>query len=90
MKYSVITFGCRVNQADSLGFEEELLRSGALASSSEEADLVSVAALLRGYAGAELVAAADHEHRRGHSASCCSSCACTWSIQPGGDGEQTV
>ena len=24
MKYAVITFGCRVNQADSLGFEEEL------------------------------------------------------------------
>jgi tRNA modification GTPase len=24
VKYSVITFGCRVNQADSLGFEEEL------------------------------------------------------------------
>ena len=42
MKYSVITFGCRVNQADSLGFEEELLRSGALASSSEEADLIVV------------------------------------------------
>ena len=29
MKYSVITFGCRVNQADSLGFEEELLRARA-------------------------------------------------------------
>ena len=28
MKYSVITFGCRVNQADSLGFEEELLARG--------------------------------------------------------------
>ena len=27
MKYSVVTFGCRVNQADSLGFEEELLRA---------------------------------------------------------------
>ena len=26
VKYSVITFGCRVNQADSLGFEEELSR----------------------------------------------------------------
>ena len=42
MKYSVVTFGCRVNQADSLGFEEELLRSGACASSPEEADLVVV------------------------------------------------
>ena len=29
VKYSVVTFGCRVNQADSLGFEEELLRGGA-------------------------------------------------------------
>ena len=29
MKYAVITFGCRVNQADSLGFEEELLAAGA-------------------------------------------------------------
>ena len=29
MKYSVITFGCRVNQADSLGFEEEFLGAGA-------------------------------------------------------------
>ena len=31
MKYSVVTFGCRVNQADSLGFEEELLARGAVA-----------------------------------------------------------
>ena len=29
MKYSVVTFGCRVNQADSLGFEEELRARGA-------------------------------------------------------------
>ena len=28
VKYSVITFGCRVNQADSLGFEEELRARG--------------------------------------------------------------
>ncbi len=42
MKYSVITFGCRVNQADSLGFEEELSRAGAAAASPEEADLVVV------------------------------------------------
>ena len=27
MKYSVITFGCRVNQADSLGFEEDCARA---------------------------------------------------------------
>ena len=31
MKYAVITVGCRVNQADSLGFEEELLARGAVA-----------------------------------------------------------
>src|SRR5436309_251065 len=35
MKYSVITFGCRVNQADSLGFEEELLAHGACGAAIE-------------------------------------------------------
>ena len=42
MKYSVITFGCRVNQADSLGFEEELLTAGAVAAPPQDADLVIV------------------------------------------------
>jgi len=42
MKYSVVTFGCRVNQADSLGFEEELIGRGAAPASLEEADLVVV------------------------------------------------
>jgi threonylcarbamoyladenosine tRNA methylthiotransferase MtaB len=42
MKYAVITFGCRVNQADSLGFEEELRGRGATAVSPEAADLVIV------------------------------------------------
>jgi threonylcarbamoyladenosine tRNA methylthiotransferase MtaB len=42
MKYAVITFGCRVNQADSLGLEEELRASGAVAASPEAADLVVV------------------------------------------------
>ena len=42
MKYSVITFGCRVNQADSLGFEEELLAGGAQAAPLEESDVVVV------------------------------------------------
>jgi threonylcarbamoyladenosine tRNA methylthiotransferase MtaB len=42
MKYSVITFGCRVNQADSLGFEEELRAAGAEAASPDHADLVVV------------------------------------------------
>jgi threonylcarbamoyladenosine tRNA methylthiotransferase MtaB len=42
MKYAIVTFGCRVNQADSLGFEEELLAAGAVAASPQEADLVVV------------------------------------------------
>jgi len=42
MKYSVITFGCRVNQADSLGFEEDLLAHGAVPVSPEQADVVVV------------------------------------------------
>jgi len=42
LKYSVITFGCRVNQADSLGFEEGLLTRGAVAVAPEHADLVIV------------------------------------------------
>jgi hypothetical protein len=42
VKYSIVTFGCRVNQADSLGFEEELLALGASAASLDEADLVFV------------------------------------------------
>ena len=42
MKYSVITFGCRVNQADSLVFEEELCASGATEASLEHADVVII------------------------------------------------
>jgi threonylcarbamoyladenosine tRNA methylthiotransferase MtaB len=42
MKYAVITFGCRVNQADSLGFEEELRAAGATAAAPEAADVVVV------------------------------------------------
>ena len=42
MKYSVITFGCRVNQADSLGFEEDLLAAGAQTVAPDEADLVVI------------------------------------------------
>ena len=42
MKYAVVTFGCRVNQADSLGFEEELLAAGAVSTSPQDADLVVV------------------------------------------------
>jgi len=42
LKYSVITFGCRVNQADSLGFEEDLLALGAVAAAPQDADVVVV------------------------------------------------
>jgi threonylcarbamoyladenosine tRNA methylthiotransferase MtaB len=42
MKYCVITFGCRVNQADSIGFDEELLGAGAVATTPDSADLVIV------------------------------------------------
>ena len=42
MKYAVVTFGCRVNQADSLALEGELLARGGVAVRPEEADLVVV------------------------------------------------
>ena len=42
MKYAVVTFGCRVNQADSLGVEAALTAAGATAVSSELADVVLV------------------------------------------------
>jgi threonylcarbamoyladenosine tRNA methylthiotransferase MtaB len=42
MKYSIVTFGCRVNQADSLGFEEDLLARGAVSVAPHEAELVLV------------------------------------------------
>ncbi|MGH9144089.1 MAG: radical SAM protein, partial [Vicinamibacterales bacterium] len=42
MKYSIVTFGCRVNQADSLGFEEELLASGAVVAAPLDADVIVV------------------------------------------------
>jgi threonylcarbamoyladenosine tRNA methylthiotransferase MtaB len=42
MKYSIVTFGCRVNQADSLAIEAELAAAGGQAVSSEHADVVVV------------------------------------------------
>jgi threonylcarbamoyladenosine tRNA methylthiotransferase MtaB len=42
MKYAVITFGCRVNQADSLAIEEQLRARGAVNAPAEHADLVIV------------------------------------------------
>jgi len=42
MKYSIITFGCRVNQADSLEVEEQLLAAGGQPSPAECADVVVI------------------------------------------------
>ena len=42
MKYSVVTFGCRVNQADSLAIEGELLARGGVSVPPDEADVVVV------------------------------------------------
>jgi threonylcarbamoyladenosine tRNA methylthiotransferase MtaB len=42
LKYAVITFGCRVNQADSLQLEEQLCLAGATRDEPELADLVVV------------------------------------------------
>jgi threonylcarbamoyladenosine tRNA methylthiotransferase MtaB len=42
VKYSIVTFGCRVNQADSLRIEEGLLARGGVAAPSSDADLVVV------------------------------------------------
>jgi len=42
MKYAVLTFGCRVNQADSLAIEDGLRARGGTAVPPEDADLVVV------------------------------------------------
>jgi threonylcarbamoyladenosine tRNA methylthiotransferase MtaB len=42
MKYAIITFGCRVNQADSLRMECDLRARGAVESPTAEADLIVV------------------------------------------------
>ena len=42
MKYAIVTFGCRVNQADSLAIEDDLRARGGMAVAPEEADLVVV------------------------------------------------
>jgi len=42
MKYAVITFGCRVNQADSLAIEGQFRARGALSAPPTEADVVVV------------------------------------------------
>ena len=42
MKYSIVTFGCRVNQADSLRIDEDLRAKGGSESPPSEADVVIV------------------------------------------------
>jgi threonylcarbamoyladenosine tRNA methylthiotransferase MtaB len=42
VRYAVLTFGCRVNQADSLRLTQELRRRGGVESAAGEADLVVV------------------------------------------------
>jgi threonylcarbamoyladenosine tRNA methylthiotransferase MtaB len=42
VRYAVITFGCRVNQADSLAIEGDLRARGAAATTPEQADLLIV------------------------------------------------
>jgi threonylcarbamoyladenosine tRNA methylthiotransferase MtaB len=42
MKYSIVTFGCRVNQADSLRMEEEFRARGGVATAAADADVVVV------------------------------------------------
>lgn len=42
MTYAIVTFGCRVNQADSFEFEEGLRQRGAVAAPACDADLVIV------------------------------------------------
>ena len=42
MKYAIVTFGCRVNQADSQHLERQLLSQGSSSATPEQADLVIV------------------------------------------------
>ncbi len=42
MKFAIVTFGCRVNQADSLRMEEGLRARGGIATAAPDADLVVV------------------------------------------------
>ena len=42
MKYSIVTFGCRVNQADSFQIEEQLMTAGCESAAPSDADLIVV------------------------------------------------
>jgi len=39
VKYAIVTFGCRVNQADSIDIERQLLAQGGRPVDAEEAEL---------------------------------------------------
>src|SRR6188508_239563 len=42
VKYSILTFGCRVNQADSMAIERDLRARGGVAAQSADADVIVV------------------------------------------------
>ena len=42
MRYSIVTFGCRVNQADSFQIEEQLMAAGCESAAASDADLIVV------------------------------------------------
>src|SRR5205809_840780 len=42
MRYAIVTFGCRVNQADSLRIEEDLRACGGVETAASSADVVVV------------------------------------------------
>jgi threonylcarbamoyladenosine tRNA methylthiotransferase MtaB len=42
VKYAIVTFGCRVNQADSFQIEEQLIAAGGTATATQNADLIVV------------------------------------------------
>ena len=42
MKFAIATFGCRVNQADSIDIERQLRSAGGRPADAEQADLVVV------------------------------------------------
>ena len=42
MKYAIVTFGCRVNQADSFHIEEQLIAAGGSSSPAHDADVIVV------------------------------------------------
>jgi tRNA A37 methylthiotransferase MiaB len=78
--YSVITFGCRVNQADSFSIARDLRARGAVEASPGQADIVVVntcsvttSADQGAGSGARPVGAGGSRESWGSARSCCSS-----------------